>query len=98
MTVIVRILGEGQYRVSEDAAARLTELDKDLEAAVEAGDERRVHGRAGRLGGRCQAGGSPVPADDFIRRRTSCRRRTRTWPRCSSCSGTTIAGDAIGLQ
>jgi hypothetical protein len=32
--VIVRILGEGQFRVGEDAATALTALDKDLDAAV----------------------------------------------------------------
>jgi hypothetical protein len=32
--VIVRILGEGQFRVDDDAAAKLTALDKDLDAAV----------------------------------------------------------------
>jgi hypothetical protein len=32
--VIVRILGEGQFRVGDDDAAKLTALDKDLDAAV----------------------------------------------------------------
>jgi hypothetical protein len=32
--VIVRILGEGQFRVGDDVAAKLTALDKDLDAAV----------------------------------------------------------------
>jgi hypothetical protein len=32
--VIVRILGEGQFRVDDAAAAKLTALDKDLDAAV----------------------------------------------------------------
>ncbi len=32
--MIVRILGEGQFRVEGDAAAKLTALDKDLDAAV----------------------------------------------------------------
>jgi hypothetical protein len=36
--VIVRILGEGQYDVSDDALDRLNELDATVEAAVEAGD------------------------------------------------------------
>jgi hypothetical protein len=37
--VIVRILGEGQYDVSDDALDRLNQLDAAVEAAVEAGDE-----------------------------------------------------------
>ena len=34
----MRILGEGQFRVDADAAARLTALDKDLDAAVDTGE------------------------------------------------------------
>ncbi len=37
--MIVRILGEGQYDVSDDALDRLNQLDSDVEAAIEAGDE-----------------------------------------------------------
>jgi hypothetical protein len=36
--MIVRILGEGQFDVPEDAVAGLNELDAAVEAAVEAGD------------------------------------------------------------
>jgi hypothetical protein len=39
--VIVRIATEGQYRLADDHAAELDELDDELVAAVEAGDERR---------------------------------------------------------
>jgi hypothetical protein len=37
--VIVRILGEGQYDVSDDAFDRLNELDAAVEAAVDGGNE-----------------------------------------------------------
>ncbi len=37
--MIVRILGEGQYDVADDALAGLNELDDALESAIEAGDE-----------------------------------------------------------
>jgi hypothetical protein len=37
--VIVRILGEGQYDVTDDALDQLNQLDAAVEAAVEAGDE-----------------------------------------------------------
>lgn len=37
--MIVRILGEGQFDVPEQALTRLNELDAAVEAAVEAGDE-----------------------------------------------------------
>jgi hypothetical protein len=37
--VIVRLLGEGQWRVDDTVAARLNELDEDVARAVEAKDE-----------------------------------------------------------
>jgi hypothetical protein len=37
--VIVRILGEGQFRVGDDTAMKLTALDGELDKAVESGDE-----------------------------------------------------------
>lgn len=37
--MIVRILGEGQYDVSDAALERLNELDAAVESAVETGDE-----------------------------------------------------------
>ena len=46
--MIVRILGEGQFRVDDDAAAKLTALDKDLDATVRDGDEPRTLANARR--------------------------------------------------
>ena len=37
--MIVRILGEGQYDVADDALDRLNELDSAVESAVQSGDE-----------------------------------------------------------
>jgi hypothetical protein len=42
--VIVRIATEDQYRLPDEDAARLNELDNQAVAAVEAGDEARFHG------------------------------------------------------
>ena len=39
--MIVRIAGEGQYKLPDDQAARLNELDNDAVAAVEANDEAK---------------------------------------------------------
>jgi hypothetical protein len=39
--VIVRIAGEGQYKLPDKDAARLNDLDNEAVAAVEAGDEDR---------------------------------------------------------
>jgi hypothetical protein len=37
--VIVRVMGEGQWHVDEEAARRLNEVDEELGRAVETGDE-----------------------------------------------------------
>jgi hypothetical protein len=40
--VIVRLLGEGQFRVDDSLLARLNELDNEVEQAVASGDERAL--------------------------------------------------------
>ena len=40
--MIVRLLGEGQFRVDDSLIARLNELDAEVEKAVAAGDERAL--------------------------------------------------------
>jgi hypothetical protein len=41
--MIVRISTEGQYRLEDDHAERLNELDNEAVQAVDAGDEDRFH-------------------------------------------------------
>jgi len=41
--VIVRIMGEGQYRLPEDRVQRVNDLDNAVVAAVEADDEDGFH-------------------------------------------------------
>jgi hypothetical protein len=41
--VIVRISTESQYRLPDDEASQLNDLDNEAVAAVEAGDEDRFH-------------------------------------------------------
>jgi hypothetical protein len=40
--MIVRIMGEGQYRIEEDAARELNELDERVSSAVDGSDEERM--------------------------------------------------------
>jgi hypothetical protein len=63
--VIVRILGEGQYQVSQETAARLEELDTELEAAIEANDDAAFKAALGASVDVVRAGGTPVPADSL---------------------------------
>ncbi len=41
--MIVRIMGEGQYRLSEEVLKRVNELDNTIVAAVDASDEDAFH-------------------------------------------------------
>jgi hypothetical protein len=61
--VIVRILGGGQFRVDDAAAAELNQLDADLESAVERGDEPAFTAALTRLLAQVRAQGSPLPPD-----------------------------------
>ncbi len=41
--MIVRLMGEGQWRVDDTLRARLEELDAETERAAEVGDEEALH-------------------------------------------------------
>ena len=61
--MIVRILGEGQFRVDDAATAELNRLDADLEAAVEHGDQAAFTAALTRLLAQVRTQGSPLPPD-----------------------------------
>jgi hypothetical protein len=61
--VIVRILGEGQFRVDDSAASELNQLDTELESAVEHSDEDRFTATLASLLAQVRANGAPLPAD-----------------------------------
>jgi hypothetical protein len=61
--VIVRILGEGQFRVDDSAAAELNRLDTELETAVEHGDQAAFTATLAGLLDHVRAQGSPLPPD-----------------------------------
>jgi len=64
--VIVRILGEGQFRVDDEAAAKLTALDKNLDAAVSAADESAFSAALGVAVKLVKTAGAPVADDEFV--------------------------------
>lgn len=64
--MIVRILGEGQFRVDDETAAKLTVLDKDLDASVAAGDEPAFAAALGVAMTIVRAVGTPVADDEFV--------------------------------
>lgn len=63
--MIVRILGEGQYDVSEDALDRLNQLDAEVEAAVEAREEERFRTALAALLEGVRTVGAPHAADSL---------------------------------
>lgn len=64
--MIVRILGEGQFRVGDDAAAKLTALDKDLDAAVRDETEPAFHAALHAAVALVRTTGTPVADDEFV--------------------------------
>jgi hypothetical protein len=63
--MILRILGEGQLEVSDEAVVELNELDDALISAVEKGDEGLFHTALANLVNKVRAVGKPV-ADDHL--------------------------------
>ncbi|HEX7738556.1 MAG TPA: hypothetical protein VF426_02780 [Marmoricola sp.] len=63
--MIIRIMGEGQFDVPDDALANLNDLDASVERAVEAGDEAAFRGALGTLIEGVRAAGSAVAADNL---------------------------------
>ena len=61
--MIVRILGEGQFRVDGAATAELNKLDTELETAVNHNDEAAFKAALDGLLGKVRAHGSPLPPD-----------------------------------
>jgi hypothetical protein len=64
--MIVRILGEGQFRVDDDAAAKLTALDKDLDAAVRDGEGPAFTAALHAAVAIVRTSGVPLPADEIV--------------------------------
>ena len=63
--MIVRILGEGQYDVSDDAMSALNDLDAKVEAAIEAGDEPEFRTALAALLGGVRTAGVPHDSDSL---------------------------------
>lgn len=63
--MIVRIATEGQYRLPEDDAEALNELDNQVVAAVEGGDEDRFHELFEQMLDLVRRAGSPLDEDEL---------------------------------
>ena len=63
--MIVRILGEGQWRMDDAARAELNGLDDQVEAAVRAGDQAALAAALHQLHDKVRDLGTPVADDDL---------------------------------
>jgi hypothetical protein len=63
--VIVRLMGEGQFRVDDDVAGRLDVLDNAAVSALEAGDEEAFRARLGELAQAVREHGEQLPDADL---------------------------------
>jgi hypothetical protein len=64
--VIVRISGEGQYRLPDDDRARLNELDNQAVNCADGGDEARFHEIWGQMLQLVESHGEPLPDDELV--------------------------------
>jgi hypothetical protein len=63
--VIVRLMGEGQYRVGDDLRGRLNELDDRAAAALEANDEIELDKTLDEMFELVRREGEKLPDDDL---------------------------------
>jgi hypothetical protein len=63
--VIVRLMGEGQYRVDDSLLGRLNELDDKASAAAEAGDEATLDQALEEMFELVRSEGTPLAAEDL---------------------------------
>jgi hypothetical protein len=64
--VIVRISGEGQFRLPDEDAERLNELDNEAVGAVEAGDEGRFRDLWAQMLDLVKADGNALADDELV--------------------------------
>jgi len=64
--VIVRISGEGQFRIPDEDQDKLNELDNAAVEAVEAGDEGRFQEIWGQMLAMIQSDGNALDGDELV--------------------------------
>jgi chromosome condensin MukBEF complex kleisin-like MukF subunit len=63
--MIVRVMGEGQWRVDGDIQQRLNELDDEVARALEAGDEETMRAKLRELADEVKAKGEKLADEDL---------------------------------
>jgi hypothetical protein len=63
--VIVRIMGEGQFRLGDDAVGRLNELDERAQEALDRDDESELDRYLDEMAALVRRDGERLPEDDL---------------------------------
>jgi len=63
--VIVRLMGEGQWRIDESVRERLNELDEESLAALERADEGELDAKLEEMWALVKSQGEQLPAEDL---------------------------------
>ena len=63
--MIVRLMGEGQYRIDDNLRERLEQLDGEAVAALERNDEAELDGRLDSMWKLVSSEGEQLPLDDL---------------------------------
>jgi hypothetical protein len=63
--MIVRIMGEGQWRIDDNLRGRLNELDEKALEALRREDEAELDGYLEQMAELVRSQGEPLPADDL---------------------------------
>jgi hypothetical protein len=63
--MIVRVMGEGQWRVDDSLQGRLNRIDDEIAAAVEAGDEDALRAKLSELADAVKSQGEKLADDDL---------------------------------
>ena len=64
--MIVRISGEGQFRLPDNDGERLNDLDNEAVAAVEAGDEDKFHSLFDQMLSLVENDGETIDHDELV--------------------------------
>lgn len=64
--MIIRIMGEGQYRIDDALLGEIRALDDELDADVERGDDSALREHLESIAALVRGRGTPLPEDEIV--------------------------------